>query len=112
MASPSLRCVVNFPEEPDWESNLAEIEIVAIAEAGGAASGDDHAPPKPPMWAHYQDGACGRRGSLPGSTGSDCDVTWRPVARDRHPTRRRQPRRWRQSRSRRDSIPNRAPRGS
>jgi len=45
------RCVVNFPEEPDWESNLAEIEIVAIAEAGGAASGDDHAPPKPPMWA-------------------------------------------------------------
>ena len=81
MASLSLRCVVNFPEEPDWESNLAEIEIVAIAEAGGAASGDDHAPPKPPMWAHYQDGACGRRGSLPGSTGSDCDVTWRPVAR-------------------------------
>ena len=74
-----LRCVVDFPEEPEWESNLAE--IVAITEAGGATLGDDLAPPKPPMWAHYTDGACGRRGSLPGSTGSECDVPWRPVAR-------------------------------
>jgi len=84
IASPSLRCIVNFPEvpdEPDWEASLSE--LVALSESDGAVPpDDDSAPPKLLLWAHYADGACARLASLSeGGMERERDVPWRPEVR-------------------------------
>ena len=82
MLPPSLRCIVNFPEEPDWEASLSE--LVTLSESDGAVPpGDESAPPKPLLWAHYADGACVRLASLsvPGGMVRERDVPWRPEVR-------------------------------
>ena len=81
IASPSLRCIVNFPDEPDWEASLSE--LVTLSESDGAVPpDDDSAPPKPLLWAHYADGACARPASLSeGGMERERDVPWRPEVR-------------------------------